>query len=259
MNQSAGEQLALARQALGLSVEDIAKATRIRRDYLYAIEAMDLRDLPQRTYVNGFVRTYAKAVQLDPNEILEAFNAQTAPEGNAALSRPRLSLVGPGHLRPWVIGGALAAVGLVVIWSGFSRPRPTDINAVAPVPAALYAWVNAEPGSPEGARAMAALAVAEAPRLILRARVTTFIEVREPSGQRIYSGPLRRGERYTLPAVPGVEVSARNGGAVEVLDRQSVVSRLGEPGVPVTGWRADGVVSLDDDPAGADAQTQPAG
>lgn len=241
MQQTAGEQLAMARQAMGLSLDDIAEKTRIRRDYLDAIEAMDMRDLPERAYVHGFVRTYAAEVGLDPKAILDAFIADTAPERRTVTPTPQIGLVGAARMRHWIMAGGVGLGLVIVIASSLEPPRLDTMYDVPAVPEALYAWVAAEPGSQEGIRAFAALSVSEEPTLLLRARIDTFIEVREPSGRRIFGGELRAGTTYTLPPVPGITVAADNGGGVEVIDGRDVIATLGEPGVPVTQWTVNEV------------------
>ena len=51
---SAGEQLRVAREAKGLSLEDIASQTRIPRRHLESIEQSDWTRLPAPTYSIGF-------------------------------------------------------------------------------------------------------------------------------------------------------------------------------------------------------------
>ena len=64
-----GEELRDARFALGFSIEDIAASLRIRRPYLVALEEGRVRDLPAPAYAVGFVRTYARALGLDEDDV----------------------------------------------------------------------------------------------------------------------------------------------------------------------------------------------
>ncbi|MBI2277009.1 MAG: DUF4115 domain-containing protein [Dechloromonas sp.] len=61
-----GEQLAAARQARGLSVLDIAQALKLGPRQVEALENGDWQLLPGQTFVRGFVRNYARLVQIDP-------------------------------------------------------------------------------------------------------------------------------------------------------------------------------------------------
>lgn len=64
-----GDRLRLAREAAGLSLADVATRTRITQRHLAAIEKSDFSDLPGRTYITGFARAYARAVDLPEAEI----------------------------------------------------------------------------------------------------------------------------------------------------------------------------------------------
>lgn len=64
-----GDRLRLAREAAGLSLADVATRTRITQRHLTAIEKSDFSELPGRTYVTGFARAYARAVDLPEAEI----------------------------------------------------------------------------------------------------------------------------------------------------------------------------------------------
>ncbi|HMP62440.1 MAG TPA: helix-turn-helix domain-containing protein, partial [Phenylobacterium sp.] len=60
-----GAALKAAREFRGLSLQDVADSTCIRRAYLAAIEEMRLDDLPSRPFTVGYIRAYAKALGLD--------------------------------------------------------------------------------------------------------------------------------------------------------------------------------------------------
>lgn len=64
-----GDRLRLAREAAGLSLADVATRTRVTQRHLAAIEKSDFSELPGRTYVTGFARAYARAVDLPEAEI----------------------------------------------------------------------------------------------------------------------------------------------------------------------------------------------
>ena len=68
--KSIGLTLQQAREARGMSVEDVAGITRISRSIIEALEADDRAALPAEVYVRGFTRTIASTVGLDPQELL---------------------------------------------------------------------------------------------------------------------------------------------------------------------------------------------
>ena len=74
---SLGDELRSARAARGLSIADVETDLRIKSYYVEAIESGDLTALPDKVYVDGFVRNYASYLQLDPEETLARFDAET--------------------------------------------------------------------------------------------------------------------------------------------------------------------------------------
>jgi len=69
--KSVGEQLKAAREAKGLSLNDISQITRINRKYLEEIEQNITPQLPP-TYVNAFLKAFAREVDLDLNTLSES-------------------------------------------------------------------------------------------------------------------------------------------------------------------------------------------
>src|SRR6516165_5361599 len=60
-----GAALRAIRERRGLSLDEVAEATRVRRAYLADIEAMRLERLPSRPFTTGYIRAYAEALGLD--------------------------------------------------------------------------------------------------------------------------------------------------------------------------------------------------
>lgn len=61
-----GEQLRLAREAKGLQVADISQMLKLGPRQVEALESGDWQHLPGHTFIRGFVRNYARLMQLDP-------------------------------------------------------------------------------------------------------------------------------------------------------------------------------------------------
>jgi len=74
-----------AREARRLTVADISNATLINERFLEAIERGDVTILPQ-TYIRAFLREYAEAVGLDPDDILHRYDQTQA--GRPAVIEP---------------------------------------------------------------------------------------------------------------------------------------------------------------------------
>ncbi len=243
--QTIGARLAAARAASGLSLQDVADATRVRLEFLEAIEAMDDRSLPERPYVLGFVRAYAAQVGLDPEGAAKAYAAQgrmRRPATPSGVSYPRPEPARRAAVPPVAAAGLLGLAAAAALWAGAAWDGgPSASDAIPPVPEALQAWVAAEPGAPEAARAMAALTAQDGPVITLRARIPVWVEVTDVNGGRVFAAELRAGQVFRTPQQPGLVVAAGNGGGVEVYRDEALVGHLGEPGLPVTAWRVDEV------------------
>ncbi len=111
-----GADLRAAREYRGLSLQDLADATRIRRSYLAALEDLKLDQLPSRPFTIGYVRAYAQAMNMDGDAAVARFKVEApeiaqplrAPVGVSRERDPRLSLV----------AGAVAVVlSAVLVWN----------------------------------------------------------------------------------------------------------------------------------------------
>ena len=71
-----GQRLREAREAKGISVEDIAAQTRIPTRHLTSLEESDWDKLPAATYSIGFAKNYAAAIGLDRTEIGDQLRAE---------------------------------------------------------------------------------------------------------------------------------------------------------------------------------------
>ena len=65
-----------AREKQGLSINDVATATKINPGVLKALEEGRLDDLPPRTFTRGFVRSYAQYLKIDPSPVIKAFDLE---------------------------------------------------------------------------------------------------------------------------------------------------------------------------------------
>jgi|WetSurMetagenome_2_1015567.scaffolds.fasta_scaffold113245_4 cytoskeletal protein RodZ len=72
----AGERLREERERKGLTLDEVAKATKIKPSFLVAIEKGEYQKLPLGTYTHGFVGNYAKFLKLPEREILAIFKRE---------------------------------------------------------------------------------------------------------------------------------------------------------------------------------------
>ena len=199
--EGAGDRLRHAREAQGKSIEEIGEETRIPQRHLETIEAGHFDELPSRTYAIGFSRTYARAVGLDENEILDMVRVELAEGGerehaSASSFEPGDPARIPGRGLAWF--SAFAALILIVGLLAFFGDR---------------VFPGAGPGSilPDEeaqetvAPPQAASARAETPQAPSGAVVFTAIGdnvwVRFTDGEeRLLEKQLVEGESFTIPA-----------------------------------------------------------
>lgn len=68
-----GNILREEREKQGLSLRDIASQSHIRLEYLRAIEESNFEKIPAEIYVKGFLRTYAQALKVDEEAIIQKY------------------------------------------------------------------------------------------------------------------------------------------------------------------------------------------
>lgn len=150
-----GARLREARLALGMSAEDIAHLTKIPRSSIDALEDGDMTGLPAPVFVRGFIRAYARTVNLDGNELVRSMPSQTNTNMNTRKRSGHdvdhfaqlMARNGAGQtrrgLRPSHFLLLLLAVGmLVAAWLMVgSRPRVTN-SAASPAPAPIHQRVD---------------------------------------------------------------------------------------------------------------------
>lgn len=71
-----GEKLEEARQRKGITIREAAEATKIRGEYLTAMENNSMEIPLPDIYVRGFLKNYARFLKLDPDKILTDFDAR---------------------------------------------------------------------------------------------------------------------------------------------------------------------------------------
>ncbi|MGA7570913.1 MAG: RodZ domain-containing protein [Candidatus Aquilonibacter sp.] len=119
-----GERFRAAREARGLTLSDVAEHIRIRSVYLAAIEEENWTAIGAPVYIRGFLRTYARFLGLEPEEVVAEFNSQAsappAPVPTAPGAPPRTSYLadeGPPAraLSPLIWAASIVAVVLIAI------------------------------------------------------------------------------------------------------------------------------------------------
>jgi cytoskeleton protein RodZ len=75
MSQTLGEKLRHAREERGISIAEVAEQTRISPYYIESIERDDYKPLPGGIFNKGFVKSYAKYVDIDEQQALADYTS----------------------------------------------------------------------------------------------------------------------------------------------------------------------------------------
>ena len=252
-----GQRLKEAREAKGLSVEDVAAQTRIPTRHLTSLELSEWDKLPAATYSIGFAKNYANVVGLDRNEIGDQLRAEMGDTRFTAVHPEVYETVDPARTMPkGLVIGALVLLVLVVLalsWLSNRSMQPDeavaeDSNVAAPVEAAA-------PAPPPPA------APAATGPVVLTATDAVWIQVKDGSNT-LKMGQLSPGESFEVPANAAAPVlTTGKPEALKIMVGSAQAPALGEPGKTVSGVSlkaADLMRATGAQPAATVAQTPPA-
>jgi cytoskeletal protein RodZ len=222
-----GTVLREAREALDLTPQEVSEATHLRVGYIRAIEQLNSEALPTLGYALGYVRTYAKFLGLDADNVVKRYKADIeAPEDIRVRSGPRFV---PTHSikLPRAFVPALGVVGFAVmlgVWYGSANSiqaaSPTAFNA--PVVESLT-----DSGAAKAEKTID-------PNLVtLRANAPSWVQIKDGRGKTVISRIFVTGETYSALRGSDLKFSVRDAGAVDVFIGEDNLGALGEAGQPL--------------------------
>lgn len=141
-----GDALRNSREEQGRSIEEGARATRVRGDLLRALEDEEFAAFGGDVYAKGFLRTYASWLGLDPEPLLETYRSEVQRgelTAHALVDHPvaRPPRSGPPGWVAWTIVSAivlLLALAIVGLFGGrtpeVADAPPTDPTEATPTP-----------------------------------------------------------------------------------------------------------------------------
>ena len=138
-----GDALRKVRETRGLSIDEAARDTRIRREFLEAIEDDDFGRLLSDVHVRGCLRTYASYLRLSPDKVVSVYSASLPESWEPAMA--------PSALEPEPVLGrrrrrddhrllVMIAATVLVLAGAFGvlsarqpAPSPADVPSAPPV------------------------------------------------------------------------------------------------------------------------------
>ena len=247
MADTLGETLKERRKQLGLSLSQAEEQLHIRARTLEALEEGDYGRLPNPGYVRGYVSTYARYLELDPQPLLSMYHAETGHGRFHQIELPEQA-VKPRHEQhalSWRAALAVVAVIALVslaVWGIATAIRgPEEPPPIAPEPTATLSpetsTTTSATGSAGGAvptaSTDAAPAKPKAKAFVLKVEIgngESWLEVKVDGKTKyadVATGPTTKNYRVTKSAEvkigrPSVVTVYRNGTEVPVTEKNGI-------------------------------------
>lgn len=148
-DETTGAFLASSRLAAGLSIEELSEAIKVKAAHLQAIESMQIDLLPPLPYTVGFVKAYARHLNLDVDAVAARFQEEAAATAPIAAVHAARELPSANEGVRLVSVFAIVAIMIFGIWvmmqivgggreaadrEAAPRVRLSDTPATAPTP-----------------------------------------------------------------------------------------------------------------------------
>lgn len=232
--QRVGDKLRAAREAQGMTIEEIAGTTRIPKRHLITIENGDYDGLPAPTYSAGFIKSWARRLGLDGQALSDQFRIEM---GGVSVEPSQSLPYEPADPRRTPPAGlALLALLIAVVvglgylyWRG-TADQPRELAAAATdqqAPPASQSVPAA--GQPLPAAQVAATTPQPTGPVVIGATQDVWIKVSD-SGKTLFMNTLHPGDHFQVPAdaVAPFMTTGRPGNTT-VMVGQTPVPTLGDP------------------------------
>jgi len=213
-----GPALRQARRSLNKSLEEASRDTRIRPEYLRALEAESFGAVGEEVYVRSFLRSYSSYLGLDPEKVVAAYARFAAPPPEelpppvpASIQEKGLRVLRrhgswkPAVVLAVVLIGVFVSIGLLSRSSPVPPSAPQGSNGAAPASSAPSAFVTVSLSTTQSVRGV---------------EVTV-------DGAPAFTGTIEPDKRLSFQGTELIHVWIPVGGAVDVVANGH---DLGEPG-----------------------------
>ncbi|MGH7977239.1 MAG: helix-turn-helix domain-containing protein [Limisphaerales bacterium] len=147
------EKLRQAREALHLTINQVADVTKIRTDHLRALEEGNFGVFSAPVYIRGSVKNYARLLKLDVPQVLSALDVELnqtekfseppplVEESHTHLDRI-MFLLSKFNWRWGLVGGAVLGFVLIAMLINAALRHQSHRNPLAGLPPAVYQTAN---------------------------------------------------------------------------------------------------------------------
>lgn len=233
----AGAALLMERRRQGLSLGDISRQLKLSVRQVEALERDDYSGFTGPVFVHGFIRNYAKLLNLDPDPLIRAADQILNPPAPA--SEPVVEAASPLVVRrrkigmvPAVSAGAavavMVAVAVLIGNRGGSKPAPEHPAAVeqaaqpkGPAPAARL--IVAQPAARPAAGNAVAAEPGERATLRMVFDQESWVEIKDRNGNTIFGQLSPAGSRRSVSGEPPFDVVVGNAVGVRLTYKDETV------------------------------------
>ena len=136
--KTVGYRLKKARQREGLTLEQAEDQTKVRVKYLQAIESDNWKIFPNKIYVLGFIKRYARFVGYDEEKILEEFKCEFGEYKTQVRKPQKKRWIDEIVITPKLLVGVISSVVVLavigyIIFSVRLISKPPQIEILSPI------------------------------------------------------------------------------------------------------------------------------
>jgi cytoskeleton protein RodZ len=241
---SVGRAIQQARIDAELTVEEVSASTRVRIPIVHAIEQDDFSRCGGDVYARGHIRTLARAVHLDPDPLIDRYDAE---HGGRPAPTPAAPLFEAERIRseprrPNWTAAMVAAIVAVVGFAGFTLfsdgskgdapvTAGDTANADKPDTKPTTKAPTTHPPAPDPSDS----AIAGLPKDKVTIKVTardgqSWVSAKDANGKLLQDGLLKQGESKTFTDKKRIDLVLGNAGAVQLYVNGKEVKQVGDEG-----------------------------
>ncbi|KPI04298.1 putative transcriptional regulator [Actinobacteria bacterium OV450] len=248
---SIGTALKTARIAAGLTVDEVSSTTRVRIPIVHAIETDDFTRCGGDVYARGHIRTLARAVHIDPEPLVDAYDAAHGgrPAPTPAAPMFEAERIRPERQRPNWTAAMVAAIVAVIGFVGFTAFGGGDAKDKRPVaegsapqaapkqsagkPAAQPPQAPQTPKAPTPEPSDSAIAAA--PKDLVTVVLTandgeSWVSAKDHSGRLLFDGTLTPGQSKTFTDKESIDLVLGDAGVVKLFVNGKEIKDEFQPG-----------------------------